>query len=45
MRFYNFERFSQEFKNLYLSMVAFNPKKRPKINYILTEDPWLKEII
>jgi serine/threonine protein kinase len=43
MRFYNFERFSQEFKNLYLSIVAFSPKKRPRINDILT-DPWLKEI-
>jgi len=44
MRFFNYERFSQEFKNLYLSMVAFNPKKRPSINYILTKDPWLNEI-
>ena len=44
MRFFNYERFSQAFKDLYLSMVAFNPKKRPNINYILTKDPWLNEI-
>ena len=25
-------------------MVAYNPKIRPKINYILTEDPWLNEL-
>lgn len=34
---------SDEFKKLYVSMVAYEPKERPSIDQIL-EDPWLKEI-
>ena len=35
---------SPEFKELYLSMVAFNPEERPSIKEILTDNKWLKEI-
>ena len=35
--------FSQEFKNLYIKMVAYNPEDRPTIEQIL-ESPWLQEI-
>ena len=34
---------SQEFRDLYAKLVAFNPKERPRIKYIL-KDPWLDEI-
>ena len=34
---------SDELKTLYLKMVAFNEKKRPNIDEILS-DPWMKEI-
>ena len=34
---------SQELKNLYLKMVAFNPEERPTIQQILDDD-WMKEI-
>ena len=33
---------SENFKNLYIQMVAFNPEERPTINEIL-ESPWLQE--
>ena len=32
---------SKEFKNLFVQMVAYNPEERPKIEDILTKDPWL----
>lgn len=32
---------SEEFKKLYVKMVAYNPKDRPSVKEIL-EDPWLK---
>lgn len=35
---------SQDFKELYLSMVAFNPKERPTIQQIL-DGPWMQGII
>ena len=35
--------FSEEFKNLYIKMVAYNPEDRPTIEQIL-ESPWLQEI-
>ena len=34
---------SDEFKNLYLKMISFNPDERPNIEEILN-DPWMKEI-
>ena len=34
---------SQELKNLYLKMVAYNPEERPTIQQILDDD-WMKEI-
>ena len=34
---------SEDFKNLYLSMVAYNPDKRPTLVQILNSD-WLKEV-
>ena len=34
---------SNEFKNLYISMVSNNPQKRPNIDEILN-DPWMNEI-
>ena len=33
---------SENFKNLYIKMVAFNPEERPTINEIL-KSPWLEE--
>ena len=39
----NIDEFSNEFKNLYIKMVAFNPKERPTIDEILNDD-WIKEI-
>ena len=42
-RFINAEDYSDEFKNLFVRMVAYEPKERPRIEYILEEDPWLKE--
>ena len=35
--------FSEEFKKLYIKMVAYEPLKRPKLEEVLS-DPWLKEI-
>ena len=35
---------SEEFKNLYIQMISFKPEKRPSIDEILTESPWMKEI-
>ena len=35
--------FTDEFKKLYVKMIAYNPAERPNINEILN-DPWLKEI-
>ena len=37
------KEFSDEFKELYLNMVAFNPSERPSIENILNSE-WLKEI-
>ena len=34
---------SEDFKNLYLSMVAYNPDKRPTLEQILNSD-WLKVV-
>ena len=42
-RFTYSEELSQEFKDLYLKMVAYEPIERPSLNDILN-DPWLKEI-
>ena len=39
----NIDAFSNEFKNLYIKMVSFNPKERPNIDEILNDD-WIKEI-
>ena len=39
----NFSNISQEFKNLYISMVAYNPDERPTIEDIL-KCPWFDEI-
>ena len=39
----NFEKLSENFKKLYISMVAYNPDNRPTIEEILKSD-WLKEI-
>ena len=39
----NIKGLSQELKNLYLKMVAFDPKERPTIKQILDDD-WMKEI-
>ena len=36
-------KFTDEFKKLYVKMVAYNPSERPNIDEILS-DPWLKEI-
>ena len=35
---------SNEFKNLFVRMVAYNPEERPRIKEILSEDPWLNEL-
>ena len=37
------ENLSEDFKNLYVKMVAFNPLERPSIQEILN-DNWLKEV-
>ena len=42
-RFKDKKELSPEFKNLYLSMVAYEPSERPRIDEILN-DPWFKEI-
>ena len=34
---------SEEFKNLFIRMVNYNPNERPKIDKILN-DEWMKEI-
>ena len=39
----NFSNLSQEFKNLYISMIAYDPNKRPSIEEIL-KCPWFNEI-
>ena len=39
----NIEGLSEEFKILYLKMVAYNPKERPTIEEIY-DDEWMKEI-
>ena len=39
----NEEKLSDEFKKLFVRMVAYEPKERPKINDIL-KDPWLNEL-
>jgi serine/threonine protein kinase len=39
----NIEGLSEEFKTLYLKMVAYNPKERPTIEEIYN-DEWMKEI-
>ena len=36
------ENLSENFKNLYIQMIAFNPEERPTINEIL-QSPWLQE--
>ena len=36
--------FSQDFKNLFINMVCFDPNKRYDIDYILEKDPWLKDV-
>ena len=35
---------SENFKNLYLEMVAYNPEKRPTIDKILNKSKWFDEI-
>lgn len=40
----NIDELSNEFKNLYIKMVSFNPSERPTIEEILNDD-WMKEII
>ncbi len=37
------DRLSNEFKNLFVRMVAYNPEERPRIKDILL-DPWLNEL-
>ena len=41
---YNGVNPSQLFKDLYISMVAFNEKDRPNNIEQIIQDPWLKEI-
>ena len=36
---------SKEFKDLFVLMVAYEPKERPKIEYILGKEPWMKKLI
>ena len=36
---------SKEFKDLFVLMVAYEPKERPKIKYILGKEPWMKKLI
>jgi len=38
------KQLSENFKNLYLEMVAYNPEKRPTIDGILNKSKWLNEI-
>ena len=38
------KKLSQDFKDLYLEMVAYNPEKRPTIDEILNKSKWLNEI-
>ena len=38
------EGLSDEFKDLFVNMVAYNPEERPPIKKILLEDPWLNEL-
>ena len=35
---------SKEFKDLYVKMIAYDPKERPQIQDIIKTDPWLDEI-
>ena len=37
------EDLSKEFKNLYVRMIAYEPKERPSIQEVLN-DPWFDEI-
>ena len=39
----NISELSQEFKDLYIQMVSYNPSKRPELDDILHSD-WMKEI-
>ena len=38
------DELSNEFKNLFIKMVAYNPEERPRIEKILSDEPWLKEL-
>ena len=38
------DELSDEFKKLFVRMVAYNPEERPRIKEILLEDPWLNEL-
>ena len=38
------DELSNEFKNLFVKMVAYNPEERPRIEKILSDEPWLKEL-
>ena len=42
--FIDADEYSKEFKNLFVRMVVYDPEERPRIKYILEEDPWLKEL-
>ena len=44
-RFINADSLSKEFKDLFVLMVAYEPKERPKIKYILGKEPWMKKLI
>ena len=35
---------TQEFKNLFINMICFDPNRRYEIDYILEKDPWLEEV-
>jgi serine/threonine protein kinase len=37
------KKLSNEFKNLFIKMVAYNPKERPTIEQVLN-DEWFKDI-
>ena len=41
---YGIDNLTPEFKKLYLSMVAYNPKERPLIPDILLKNPWINEL-
>ena len=43
-KMYGIDNLSPEFKKLYLSMVAYNPKERPLIPDILLKNPWINEL-